>query len=313
MRASYIFRRRSAVLLFSIIYICKKKGVLCLLLSFAILLSGCYGDPSAVTGPAEDEPAPEQFGWAIVQYRPAPGQFVNHSDYSNSTAALGPPDGRCVTLGGFGGSLTLRFTKPLRDRPGEPELVIWGNALYSGGDPAKKWMEPAVIEISSNGSDWILIGGSHFNTGNPPEPFFSHTYTNQQNNSWPAWCAGEERLTVAAPSLTAQVTNWYTNGTFDFSGAQQEQFYGYGDCTPAGVKPGSGLWVVDDPLSFGTDGVGGDVIFLEWAVDGAGNSCYEAQVKGRDFYYLRLTAAVLFSDPLLGENSPEIDAVGIIP
>lgn len=312
MRSPYIFRRLFAVHSFLPNVYQKKIPSFPVLLAALLLFAGCYGDPAAVTGPGEDPPDAALFAVEVAAFRPAPGQFVNHADYSNSAAALGAPDGRCVTLGGFGGSLTLKFSKPFLDRPGEADLIIWGNALYSGGDPAKKWMEPALVEISSNGSDWILIGGSHFNSGNPPV-LFSHTYTNQHSGSWPAWCSGEERLTVRAPSLTASLSNWYTNGAFDFRAVAGEVFYGYGDCTPAGVKPGSGLWSVDDPLQFGADGVGGDAIFLEWAVDATGSSCYDTHVKGNGFSYVRLTAAVLLSDPLLGENSPEIDAVGIIP
>ena len=123
------------------------------------LLAGCYGDAAGINGP--DGPVAPRgfFANRLVDYRPAPGQFVHR--YGSGAAALGPPDGSVVTLGGLGGTLTVELPVALTNRSGV-DFVVWGNALYRGGDARKRWAEPAVVEVSANLTDWFVLRGSLF-------------------------------------------------------------------------------------------------------------------------------------------------------
>ncbi|MEM1165104.1 MAG: hypothetical protein AAGI30_02305 [Planctomycetota bacterium] len=121
--------------------------------------------------------APSQgFATHVVEYRPAPGQFVNNPSFNDPTGALGSPVGggtfapnnsKLVSLGGFGGTLVLGFAHPVLDDPRNPfgvDAIVFGNAFWVGGNPFRKWAEAATIEISAdvntNGladDPWFLI------------------------------------------------------------------------------------------------------------------------------------------------------------
>jgi hypothetical protein len=264
------------------------------------------------TACAGEAPGPGgAFAAAVVGYRPAPGQFLNR--YSDPQAALGAPDGSLVSLGGFGGSLTLRLDQPLA---ADGTLVVWGNAFYMGGDPRRRWAEPAVIEVSADATNWFLVGGSLVTPANPPHALVrSVVRTNTNAATWPAWAAGEETATFTALDLkTAFLKRVDPAAGYCHTNAAEETvetLYGYADCTPPGARPGNGPWQADDPFAFGADGIGGDTIRLAWLIDEAGFPV-DKTVRALSFQYVRLTAAVDVVYPGVGESSPEIDAVGVL-
>lgn len=286
-----------------------RKSSLLLSILLTLFLASCYGDPDAING---DIDQPDIFGFQVIKYLPAPGQFINNSSYNNPANALGVPDGKLVTLGGFGGSITLRLDQPIIDLPGEADFVIIGNAIYSGGDNHQRWAEPAIIEVSSNGNDWILIGGSIFNTNfQPTTNLITLNLTNTNSNYWPTWCSSNS-FAIRGYSINSKFNprlannGNYTNAPSDTS----ETLYGFGDCTPKGTIPTdfNRNWDSDDPLSFGNEGIGGDAIKLEWAVNSNGEPIYE-NIRNANFYFVRLTTAVNINFTNLGEISPEIDAI----
>jgi len=290
-------------------------------LFFALLLFvSCYGDSDAVTTIPGTSPQSKTsnaaFAAQVVEFHPAPGQFANNPSYSNPIRALGEPDGSIVSLGSFGGSITLRFPTPIIDKPGIADFIIFGNALYDSSS-RKRWAEPGIIEISEDGTNWFLIGGSIFsNEYQPLTNITSIIYTNSNSSIWPAWATDSNQITLSAYDITRPFSSrlenggmlWYTNSASE-SG---ESLYGFADCTPwSAINFSSTGWQTDNPLQFGNEGCGGDTIMLEWAVDVNGNSIYTT-ISNRSFYYVRITTAVNMQLGILGENSPEIDAVGII-
>lgn len=122
---------------------------------------------------------PSPFAARVVEYRPAPGQNVNAGapvSFNDPTKALGAPVGggtsapdnsKVVTLGGFGGSITLKFDHTIRHDPCNAfgvDAIVFGNAFWVGQNPARRWAEAAVIEIAKdvNGAPgpWFVIAGS---------------------------------------------------------------------------------------------------------------------------------------------------------
>lgn len=111
--------------------------------------------------------APEQSGkWRrvdveVLDYSPAPGQFVNvipaYTDGDDAAAmrrkvqdALNA--GREVTLGAWGGSVTLRLTEPI-ERTRSGSFRVCGNAILSGVDAAGLEYgssEPGIVEVMSD-------------------------------------------------------------------------------------------------------------------------------------------------------------------
>ncbi len=280
-----------------------------LLLTLLISLTGCYGDPASINGDIEQ---PDIFGYQVISYLPAPGQFINNTSYNNPANGLGAPDEKIVTLGGFGGSITILLDRPIIDLPGEVDFVIIGNALYFAGDNHKRWAEPALVEISSNGNDWIIIGGSIFNTAfKPATNLITVNYTNTNSNIWPTWCSSNS-FNISSYSINPKFSprlegnGNYTNAFTD----SYETLYGFGDCTPKGNFPTdfNSSWGNDDPLTFGNANIGGDSIKIEWAINSNGDSIYE-KIRYNNFSFVRLTTAVNINFTNLGEMSPELDAI----
>jgi len=276
------------------------------LFSLSCVLLSCYGDPTSITG----EPSEENFAGFVIEYKPSPGQFVHN--LKTEISALSAPDGNCITLGGFGGSITLKMNNPIIDKPGKPDFVVWGNAMFISGNSRHRWAEPAIIEISPDNTHWYLIGGSLFNSNNQPASnILVHTYSNTNNASWPPSLSHISNYTVTNICLNnaflprvRSSDNSYTNGPAETT----ETLYGYADCTPKATL--SKNWIADDPFQFGIENSGGDAIMLEWAIDTNGQSIY-ASISNKQFYYIRLTTAVFHFAGWLGEMSTEVDAVGI--
>jgi len=120
------------------------------------------------------------FATTVLEYSPAPGQFVNSPEFDDPTVALGRPRGggtnapdneSIVTLGGFGGFLVLGFDHRVMDDPRNAfgmDAIVYGNAHWVGNDPQRRWAEAVTMEISldvnENGladDPWYLIPGSH--------------------------------------------------------------------------------------------------------------------------------------------------------
>lgn len=106
-----------------------------------------------------DTPKPLHSKWIsrIVEYRPAPGQFVN-TYLGNPDAAAGIVGGKngCLSLGGFGGYVIFEFDHAVRNLPGA-DFVVFGNA-FDGNS------EPGVVEVSPDGTTWYRLKGSEEQT-----------------------------------------------------------------------------------------------------------------------------------------------------
>lgn len=284
-------------------------------MSIMLFLAGCYGDAGITTAPDDTVVPRGFFASRLVEYRPAPGQFVKR--YGDGTAALGAPDSALVTLGGLGGSITVEMPVAITNREGA-DLVVWGNAMFYGGDARLRWAEPAVVEVSADLTTWLVLRGSLM--GNIAPAAFAVVRTHLRTNDavWPVWAAATNELRLAAYDLTAVFSaslstkegySW-TNG----AAAMPDGLWGYADCTPA-LLPLAENWVPDDPAVQGASGAGGDAFDLAWAVRRDGTTPSAAELE--NLRYVRISSAtglVFGSYPdAIGEFSPEINAIGIPP
>jgi hypothetical protein len=256
-----------------------------------------------------------------------------------------------VTLGGFGGSITLGFDARVIDDPANPlglDAIVFGNSIWAGGNPNRRFAECAVIEISrdTNGNGladdaWFLVPGSHL--ASPPTP--EQVYTQRWDDDFgdgefpppgPTWVplgkSGEWTTTgyrlpqsPFASGVGGIVVN--PNGT----GAEVEGVWGYADTSPTlvlgdtdadnvvdipapGIDPWEFYTLPDDPRvvgvgpGFGTPGGRG----------GGGDAFDIAWAidpvtgapAGLDgFDFVRITSGVVRFETLLGETSAEIGGV----
>lgn len=274
------------------------------------------------------------FASEVVGYSPAPGQFVNNPALNDPTAALGAPTGGLpgepvttdvVTLGGFGGSITLKIAQTVWDEPCNPfgvDAIVFGNALYVSNDPRRRFAEAAHVEISydANGNGladdaWYVIRGSSL-APVPLDSFRTQAWDNDPGTPTPPSNALWYPNSVLGPSFD---TNAYelppafaSNVIVLPPQATEEAIWGYADFTPTlGLPSGADPTVFysspDDPLTIGiTPGsAGGDGIDIAWAVDPTTGA--PANLPGFDF--IRITTAVDTVIGPLGEVSAEIAGV----
>lgn len=245
--------------------------------------------------------------WAdsVVQYTEGPNALLK-----DPAKTLGAPVGggpatpnntSLVSLGGRGGSLTLRFNTPVEDDPANPfglDCIVYANAFWVGANPQVKFQEPALIEISedtnANGladDAWYLIPGCR---GYAYSPFPSVDEPPGQANSRtdPFLLAGN----ITNPNL-------YDTDTGNDS---TEYNWGYAEMTPTMTPYLDNYVRPDDPLAIGITprSGGGDAFDIAWAVDSGGNPAPITR-----FHFIRLTSFISRTLGALGTASPEIDAV----
>lgn len=103
------------------------------------------------------EPSHSKWISRVVDYRPAPGQFIN-TYLGNPEAAQGIIGGKtgCLSLGGFGGYVIFEFDHEVQNIAGD-DFVIFGNAFEGNS-------EPGVVEVSPDGTTWYRLKGSEEQT-----------------------------------------------------------------------------------------------------------------------------------------------------
>ena len=289
--------------------------------------------------------AESPFATRVIDYAPAPGQFVNDLNFNDPARALGPPVGggtsqpnneSIVTLGGFGGSITLGFDQTVLDDPRNRfglDAIVFGNAYWVGGNRDRHWAECATIEISLDANvngladdPWYLIPGSHIANAQvtPTEVVWDDdvndaTYPPSVSSWLPTGASGE--WTTSAYELPASVFGPIVVVN-PAAGTGAEAIFGYAEYSPTlvlGDLDGDGA--VDDPLLLPEEfytapddpfasGItpgsgGGDGFDIVWAIDASSGE--PAGLPGFDF--IRITTAVNSVSPVIGEHSAEIDAV----
>ena len=229
--------------------------------TLAILLTGAPGK-GAVDDPWAD---------AVVSYapiNPVPG-FTDPSKAVGAPASLTPalPDNTgVVSIGSEGASITLRFNTPVTDDPANPtglDCIVFSNAFWVGGNPQRKFQEPAAIEISrdanANGladDAWYLIPGSRMlSYAGGFVPFVTEPAgAGNEPPSLPTLLGGtivNPNLLDANPMNDSAEANW-----------------GYAELTPTAAPYLDNYVRPDDPLTVGitSRSGGGDAFDIAWAI-----------------------------------------------
>ena len=105
-------------------------------------------------------------GFTVLEYHPAPGQFVNvlpgyeagdtHEDMCRRCEEQ-LHDGNPVTLGAFGGYITFGFDRPIENLRGS-DISIKGNAYYAANDP--RYGAATIGGSIEPGTVWAGVGSS---------------------------------------------------------------------------------------------------------------------------------------------------------
>lgn len=256
----------------------------------------------------------------VYEFVPAPGQFVNtaplYEQGDTEADMIAKASERVVgrvgstnyiSLGAWGGYITVGFDHPVVNIPGEDDLKIYGNALLSGlpDETGRQFgtAEPGIIYVSrdDNGNGlpddtWYEIAGSEADTANRnyevtydkvmggdipwtdnagQTGFILRNTYHRQDSYYPLWLTDEQlvlRGTILPPN-TVPVPGSTTPRAFMFG-------YGYAD-----------NWPNSDPRSN---------IRLDWAVDADG---HPANLTHIDF--VRVQTGIQVDWGVSGEMSTE--------
>lgn len=280
-------------------------------------------EPVQETPETPTPPADEPY-ITVLDYSPAPGQFVNvipeyeagdTRESVNEKATEMLNEGYMISLGAWGGSVTLKLSTPIRNIPGSNDFRVIGNAVYANASTeAVRYgsAEPGIIMVmqDSNGNgmaddEWYEITGdktAEAVTGytvtyyRPDENATDTEYIRwvasdgstgyiNRNSSYhtqdffPMWLTETESLTFTGKRLP---DNGYFNsetGNFDLM-----CYNGYADSHPNNADASQ--------------------IDIDDAVDSNGNP---ANLSSIDF--IRIYTAVLQANGPLGECSTEVAGI----
>lgn len=127
-----------------------------------VMLTGCNKDKE-FNNEIPNPETPHQATIArVVDYSPAPGQFINAipeykaymSKADMEAEALDMLSrGYAVSLGAYGGSITIELEKPVTNRLNAPDFAVYGNAIDNSS-------EPGIVYVSTDGKNWFMLSGS---------------------------------------------------------------------------------------------------------------------------------------------------------
>ncbi len=153
-----------------------------------------YGDyqDSPTTPPQEGSTG--AFLHEVLEYCPAPGQFINKMPLYEAgntaedmvrkcTEALAANRRGMVSLGGFGGYLTFRFEQAVRNIPDAPDFQIFGNSFAGTSEPG---IVQVSVDANKNGLPddvWYELAGSEYKADSTTHGY-QLTYTYGDSILW---------------------------------------------------------------------------------------------------------------------------------
>ncbi len=276
----------------------------------------------------------------VVEYHPAPGQFVNvlpeasegdtHEQVcQRATEAL--REGGLVCLGSFGGYVTVKFDHPVQNKPGSDFRVL-GNGFYAQDDPVYGKattggsFEPGIVLVGV-GDDpatcqWYELAGSEYYTtqthgftvtyhkpaaesGAHSLPFSSYDHYLKWEATWTDR-DGTPRDSAGYHMKASSHTQsfwplWEDGGTLTFTGGRLPN--NAIDYSGKGTK-----WVLyryaSDSYGYADASLNSDIYStfdIDWAVDNEGRP-----VTLREINFVRVVSAMFQYCGWIGETSTEV-------
>jgi hypothetical protein len=271
----------------------------------------------------------------VLEYKPAPGQFINTASWGSPHAAqslVGTVSGS-LSLGSFGGYVIFTFEKPVENHPDNPfgvDFTVFGN-------PLEEWSEHGIVSVMKDENEnglpddiWYELAGSEY--------FFSSTiknyevtYTNPGGSSasdvpW-SDTFGNSGFILSNSFHTQPYYPLHDsfpdidNDSYNLSGTRladevdrsnpayiksYRKTFGYADNQLRGSAP---YTVPDNPYTPEKENSGGDAFDISWAVNEAGDYIYLDEIT-----FVKVQNGVLADAGWLGEVSTEITgAVDVSP
>ncbi|MBJ7882412.1 PKD domain-containing protein [Gelidibacter salicanalis] len=244
--------------------------------------------------------ASKAFVTDLLDYTPAPGQFINKKP-GNLESAEGIIGGRgLVSLGGWGGSVTYAFDHTVLNHEDKNDLIVYGNAMPT-------FSEPGVIYVmqddNANGLPddiWYEIKGSgHALEG--IDRAYNITYfrpaTAEDDVPWEDSKGNTGVIAKNAFHKQAYYPEWITEDSYTIAGTL---------LSDSNIDMSNPSYITSKSFEYGyaDNTSGGDQIDLADAIDEEGNT---VNLSGVDF--IKIQTGVQANMGWLGELSTEVTGI----
>ena len=262
----------------------------------------------------------------VIDYRPAPGQFIGDKAYlpMGKTPETATYDevlariseiligsGGAVSLGGWGGYITLGFDEPIKNISGKYDFKVYGNAYYNeqyfgiGGNS-----EPGIVlvskDVNGNGiadDEWYELAGSECRNPKTIHNYSITYYKPNPINGDVMW-RDNQGATGYIPR-----NNYHKQSSYFPLWENADELVFHGSRLPDnGVLISSNNYLLYT-YSYGyADNHPNDSEFsnfdINWAVDASGNS-----VQLDEIHFIRIYTAVNQVNGWIGETSTEVSGI----
>ena len=161
------------------------------LVASLLVVGGCASFEDG-NGGGGKEPAPKELEYEVVEFLPAPGQFVNEG-YTATTmeeacayAEERLKNGYFVSLGGFGGYIIVKFKTPIINSEGGYDFGIYGNSFDGSSEPGVVWVSQDANENGVADDEWFELRGSESGKESTLQNY-AITYSRTDNETEIAW------------------------------------------------------------------------------------------------------------------------------
>lgn len=243
----------------------------------------------------------------ILEYLPAPGQFINVApgNVASAEGIVGKISG-LVTLGAYGGSITFTFDHSVQNKEGA-DIAVYGNP----SKPPTDWSEPGIVMVSrdDNGNGmaddtWYELAGSEYNSAETIKNY-RITYYNPKHYANVPWKDNQGN------SGAVEVNPFHKQQYYPLFAPNQDSLVFTGTLLKSTFGQVGGIWVnagfgwgYADAYSSGDDydTKKYNSFDIAWAVDANGAPVH---LKAIDFVKV-YTAQNHKGNALMGEISTEI-------
>lgn len=274
----------------------------------------------------------------VLEYRPAPGQFVNTMPQykegdtqatmnEKALNAIGNNTRKMITLGGYGGYVTVGFDHTIRNAKDANDFLVLGNAFENSSEPG---IIQVAYDVNQNGQpdeeEWFEIAGSAHHApkhelwyeqakqaGNIVETYLDYSITYKKPAKEPTTNEEKENYIFWEDNKGHKgykVMNQFHPQPYYPQWIEEEQLVFTGTCLPQnGINQGTDKNFVLPSFTYGyADNYPNDAaeagIDIDWAVDKNGKP---ANLPGVDF--IKIYTGVNQENGWLGENSTEVCGV----
>ena len=267
-----------------------------------------------------DPPQQTALDYTVIEYLPAPGQFINEkvSGFANIStmeeacrqAQQRLSEAQYVSLGAWGGYIVIKFNQSIPNKGGM-NFAIAGNNFDSSNEPGIVWVMQDTNKNGLPDDTWYQLQGSYY--GQPGfEKDFWITYFKPDAKGDTRWedCNGQTGY--------VKWVGYYHNQDFYYPGwVKTDSYTLHGSKLPARTvqDPETGIWS-NLPYEWGyVDNSGSDTTTVQFnglsliantfrlydAVDTEGKP---VAIEAVDF--IKVQTAVMGDANVLGENSTEV-------